>query len=574
MMLIFLITFLPGYAIMSVSRLKQINNHYFGECYMKTWNFKKFDHGKIGILLPFAALLIYVIHILLLRNQVNNIFARDMVYGKTQYAAIGLSALFGYGIYLCALSALYLLCIKNRIFQKLFKEFLIYFLPMFLLLLCTWPGIFKGDEFYVLQAVRSLTFSPAQTGITSLFYIACLRFFPSMASITFFQILIICCIYAYIFYQLKIIYPGRNLILCRLVCFLLPVLDGNLFTLRATLAGWLFLLIMCMCFFSWKKQTLSVRQLILISLLGGFVIAWRSEYIYLLLCIPLVIRLVHKKNRKQILLCFLIILLSFQGFNIPNKIALKGSNKYPISLVINPLGNIFAQEEIRGETAYDDIMTINELIDVQALRRHPSVRNISQYWNIPDILPKEQLKEFMAASIRLIYHNFDHFLYYRWLTFMHTNGMVPHEINHPTAPTSETIYNLTYYGEDYKNSYYFMKPVFGEKIRNAVIEVLSCRDYTEDNIRTNILYPVFYNCLPTFVIALLSMILCLARKKFVPAGILFLTGAQVVLIFLTAPAMFFMYYFCFYLAGYFCSALAGLELTSPKAELPTVSNES
>lgn len=531
---------------------------------MKTWTSDKNNYGKIRLLLPLAALLIYVIHILLLHNQVNNIFAQNIVWGKTQYAAIGLSALFGYGIYLCALSVLYLLWTKNRIFLGLLKEFLIYFIPMFLLLLCTWPGIFKGDEFYVLQAVRSLTFSPAQTGITSLFYIACLRFFPSMVSITFFQILIICCIYAYIFYQLKIVYPGRNLIICRLVCFLLPILDGNLFTLRATLAGWIFLLIMCMCFFAWKKQALSFKQLLVLSLLCGLVIAWRSEYIYLLLFIPLTVRLVCKKKLKQVLLCFLVILLSFQGFNIPNKIALNGSNKYPISLVINPLGNIFAQEEIRGETAYDDIMTVNELIDVQALRLHPSVRNISQYWNIPDILPEEQLKEFMAASMRLIFNNFDHFLYYRWLTFMHTNGMVPDEINHPTAPTPETIYNLTYYGEDYKNSYYFMNPVFGEKVRNAVIGVLSCRDYTEDNIRTNILYPVFYNCLPTLAIALLFMILCLIKKKFVPAGILFLTGAQVVLIFLTAPAMFFMYYFCFYLAGYFCSALAGLELVSKK----------
>lgn len=531
---------------------------------MNTWNFEKYNDRKIRFLLPAAALTIYIIHTLLLRNQVNNIFSQDIVWGKTQYAAIGLSLLFGYGIYVCALAALYLLCTRNPIFLRLLREFLIYFIPMFLLLLCTWPGIFKGDEFYVLQSVRSLNFSPAQTGITSLFYIACLRFFPSMVSIAFFQIVIICCIYAYIFYQLKIIYPGRNLILCRLVCFLLPVLDGNLFTLRATLVGWIFLLIMCMCFFTWKKQVLSSKQSVIISLLCGLIIAWRSEYIYLLLFIPLAVRLVYKKNWKQVLLCFLIILLSFQGFNIPNKIALKGSNKYPISLVINPLGNIFAQEEIRGETAYDDIMTINELIDVQALRLHPSVRNISQYWNIPDILPKEQLNEFMVASMRLIFNNFDHFLYYRWLTFMHTNGMVPDEINHPTAPTSETVYTLTYYGEDYKNNYYFMKPVLGDKVRNAVIEVLSCRNYTENNIKTNILYPVFYNCLPTFVIALFIMILCLIRKKFVSAGILFLTGAQVVLIFLTAPAMFFMYYFCFYLAGYFCSALAGLELTSKK----------
>ncbi len=527
-------------------------------------NFQSEKSRPMRLLLPVAALLLYAFHSFMLRNQVRNIFSPDLPWGKTRIAATALSALFGFSVYLCILIGAYLLFNKNQTFIKLAKEFLFYFVPLMILLLCTWPGIFKGDEFYVLQAVRDFTFSPAQTGITSLFYIACLRFFPSMASISFFQITLICCIYAYIFFMLKSVYPGRRLILCRLVCLLLPVLDGDLFTLRATLAGWIFLLVMCICFFCWKKRLMTTRQLIILSLLCGLIIAWRSEYIYLLLFIPLAVRFIYKKHPGQAILCFLIILVSFGIFNIPNKVALNGSNKYPISLVINPLGNIFAQDEIRGETAYDDIMTINELIDVQTLRIHPSVRNISQYWNIPDVLPKEQLNGFMAASMRLIFNNFDHFLYYRWLTFMHTNGMVPDEINHPTAPTSETVYTLTYYGEDYKNNYYFMQPLLGNGVRNAVIDLLSCRNYKENDIKTNFLYPVFYNCLPTIVITLFLMILCLIKKKGVPAFILFLTGAQVVLIFLTAPAMFFMYYYCFYLAGYFLSAVTFMELTESK----------
>ncbi len=522
------------------------------------WN----KQTKIKCALPVIALFLYIIHAFLLRNQVRNIFSQDIIYGKKEIVTIALSCLFGYAVYTALLFCIYLFISKNQVFKKLIKEFLIYFIPLFILLLCIWPGFLKGDEFYVLEAVRDLKFSPAQTGITSLFYVACLRFFPSVGSITFFQVLIVSGIYAYIFYMLKQIYPNRNLLLCRLVCFLLPVLDGNLFTLRATLVGWIFLLIMVMCFYAWKKDELSVKQWVVISLLCGLIIAWRSEYIYLLIFIPIAMKWVYKKTWKQALLCFLIILIAYQGCNIPNKIALNGSNKYPISLVINPLGNIFAQDEIRGETAYDDIMTINELIDVQALRRHPSVRNISQYWNIPDILPEEQLDAFMSASIRLILNNFDHFLYYRWLTFAHTNGMYADEINHPIAPTAETVYTLNYYGRDYKNDYYFMQAPLGASVRNAVIDFLSCRHYVSMAPKTNALYPIFYNCLPTFVFAFVCMIVCLFKKKFVPAGILFTTGVQVALIFLTAPAMFFMYYFCFYLAGYFLTAVMLLELNA------------
>lgn len=38
-------------------------------------------------------------------------------------------------------------------------------------------------------------------------------------------------------------------------------------------------------------------------------------------------------------------LVFFMLCNIPNKIALNGSNKYPISLVLNPVANLFTDVE-------------------------------------------------------------------------------------------------------------------------------------------------------------------------------------------------------------------------------------
>lgn len=522
--------------------------------------------NKKAIFLSLISLCLYIGYAFLIHHQVANIFAQDIPNRKVMACAITLSYVFGYCVFFLIIYACNLLLSKNKNFLLYFKQFLIYFIPLFILLLLTWPGIFKGDDFYVLKAIRTYTLSPAQTGITSLFYICCLRFFPSMASIPFFQITIICCIYAYIFKNLKDVYPNKKFIPCRIVCFLFPVLDGCLFTLRATLVGWIFLCVLCTCYFIWKKEQVSTSQLITTSLLTGLVIAWRSEFIYMLVFLPLYLLLLFKKSQaiKKVLLTatisFACILVSYSVCNIPNKVALNGSNKYPISLVINPLGNIFAQDEIRGKNAYDDIMTINELIDVQALRIHPSVRNISQYWNIPDTLPKDQLDAFMNASYDLILNNFDHFLYYRWLTFKYTNGMVADDINHPTAPTIDTIYTLNYYGENYREQYYFMNSVFGEKIRNTIIDLLACRHYGIENVKTNILYPIMYNCLPTFIIALLCMFISLLKKKYAMAGILFMSGLQLALIFITAPAMFFMYYFSFYLSGYFLSALCIDEL--------------
>lgn len=522
-----------------------------------------------SIFISLISACLYGIYAFLLRHQVSNIFSQEIPDNRTWILSLFIACIFGYFVFFLIIYALFLLIKKDSVFLSYGKQFLFYFIPLLILLLLTWPGIFKGDDFYVLKAIRSYTFSPAQTGITSLFYICCLRFFPSMASIPFFQIIIISSIYAYIFKNLKDLYPDCKFILCRIVCLFLPILDGCLFTLRATLVGWIFLLILCSCYLIWKKKTFQPSQLIIVSVMTGLVIAWRSEFIYMLPLLPLYLFFLFRKAiqfKKCLLtavLSFLVVACSYFCFDIPNKIALNGSNKYPISLVINPLGNIFAQETIRGENAYNDIMTINELIDVQALRIHPSVRNISQYWNIPDILPKEQLDAFMSASFDLILNNFDHFLYYRWLTFKYTNGMVADDINHPTAPTIETIYTLNYYGENYRDAYYFSKPLLGETIRNKAIDFLACRHYESEKVHTNILYPIMYNCLPTFILALTCMFICLFKKRYAMAGILCLSGMQLILIFLTAPAMFFMYYFSFYLSGYFLSALTYYEIKNP-----------
>jgi hypothetical protein len=251
-------------------------------------------------------------------------------------------------------------------------------------------------------------------------------------------------------------------------------------------------------------------------------------------------------------ICF----LSYSIFQIPNKIALNGSNKYPISLVLNPIANLFTEvETLKGPSVYDDVMEINKLVDAALLRQSASVRNISQYWNIPEILPEEQLSSFMKASLRLIIYNPDKFLKYRWQTFAYTNGLYPDRVNHPCG-TVDSINKLVYYDMDYKTMFVFMNPPLGQSLREKTISVLACRTYGQDEIKTNALLPVFYNCIPVILCMLVLFVLACCKKDKLFAMLVLMTSAQVVLIFLTAPAMFFMYYFCFYLSGYFLTTLA------------------
>ena len=508
----------------------------------------------------------FILPLFLAAGHIGLVAKRDLVtfhWDQQSYFFIGvivaLAILFTYGFYLLLCRAVTRWLAGEEKFRKRAPFFLGYFLFMCIFWLLTWPGIFKGDEFYVLKAALSFQFSGMQGGLTSLFYILTLLFFPSMASITFFQLLLVCSIFAVVMCDLFEKNRGWVRFLYLIPFVLPPVIDANLFTLRATPAGWLFLLLLDRIGFApfpkeGKKRSLYIGQ---IALLCGLVTALRSEYFYLLVLVPLGLLLFRSLGKKETAILFAVAIVFWQALCVPNRIAQNGQNKYPISLVLNPLANLFTEaESLKGPQVYDDIMTINELVDVQLLRQNASVRNISQYWNIPDVLPKEQLSAFMKASLRLIAYNPGKFLKYRWQTFAYTNGFYPGYINHPGGEDVDAINLLNYYGTDYGAYFAFSRPLLGFSLRQRVISLLACRSYQKGNIRTNALLPVFYNVLPVCITLLAAFFISLfAIKRKGPDGrkkclLQVLTILQFFLIFLTAPAMFFMYYFCLYLCGW------------------------
>ncbi len=494
------------------------------------------------------------------------VYGRDMVTfhwpeqpRPYMYGILALFILFTIAFYVLFLEVLYRLYRRDKVFLSYLKYFLLYFVFIGIFWLLCWPGIFKGDEFYTINAALDFQLSAMQSGITSLFYICSLLFFPSMAAICGFQLLAICSIFAVVVKERFEKGKGKRRYLIFVPFILLPVIDGDLFTLRASLVGWLFLLFLHKLSDLGEGKEEGMRGLLPLTILCGLICAWRSEFIYLLFMVPLALWLWKKRSIKQVLIC-LVLICVFRGlFGIPNKIAENGQNKYPISLVLNPLANLFTEvESLRGPDVYDDVMTINELVDVRLLRQNASVRNISQYWNIDDVLPKEQLSRFMKAAIRLIVYNPEKFLKYRWQTFCYTNGFYPGYINHPGGEDVNAILSLSYYDRNYRDYFVLMDAPLGQGLRQKVIELLACRRYESGNIRTNVLLPVFYNVLwPVLGLCVLLGIAIKKRKKDLIWKIL-LVGLQLPLIFLTAPAMFFMYYFCLYLNGYvlLCSAAA------------------
>ena len=99
-----------------------------------------------------------ILHILIVKN-------RDMVTFTVPenprfyiYGIIGLAVVFCFLFYHLFFTVLQKLLTHDRKFWSYFKYFLGYFAFMGFFWLITWPGIFKGDEFYVIQAPKTLRF--------------------------------------------------------------------------------------------------------------------------------------------------------------------------------------------------------------------------------------------------------------------------------------------------------------------------------------------------------------------------------------------------------------------------------
>ena len=72
---------------------------------------------------------------------------------------------------------------------------------------------------------------------------------------------------------------------------------------------------------------------------------------------------------------------------------------------------------------------------------------------------------------------------------------------------------------------------------------------------TNISFNLFYNIIPSIIILIVVSLICLYRKKYIMPIVFGFQLLKVVLIIITAPDCFFMYYLPIYMTGYTILAL-------------------
>ncbi len=436
---------------------------------------------------------------------------------------------------------------KNTI--SYFKKFLIYMIPITILLVLCWPGNWFGPDvanFYEYAIHGNYLYY--LNYLSSVFYIIGLMLFPVPSGAIILLTIFFGIIFSYLTKNLYDIYKSKLVYLILIPFFMLNTLFYTFFANRPIIFGIAYLLLISIILLDKiKKKNLTTKKLIVLMLLTGIVGYFRSESIYLVLAIPLFIFIVYKikVNFKNIIKIFGFSILAFLIVASPQKLyEYKTKTDRPSSrnlpMYVGPLSYMLTMN-LKGDNLERDLKKIDKVIGIEEMKEYPSYIDTFCVWNnncIKTTYTKKEYQEFQKAYFNVIKNNIPEFLLTKTLTFANASCIYGNTFS------TKNLY-------DEKNNMLFnrkdTKPFINYKIRKFTYSFLEGR--FDDKWQPNLLYRIFNNLFVAFLIIGIIFIYSIIKKKlfyFLLSGMLI---GHSVIVFFTAPASYFMYYFNVYITS-------------------------
>ena len=438
--------------------------------------------------------------------------------------------------------------IKKREFGVL-RYALIYFVIEWILLILVWPGIWRMDEFGVLNASLQLMPHFWQNYLTSIWYVFSLMLFPFPSGVILVQCGIIALIVGYLLNlieQKKIFKHGWMIYLCFTPFLLLPVLDSNLYPVRLGIYAFLELLMIGLLYFKQDDPQEKIPFGLLI--IGALVTVIRAEAIYYVLVFPIVLILFFRtRNKKPEIIKWILI---YVGFTLllwtPQKIgeSFQSKDKYDITSMILPLVPMVEEASTKPECA-SLLDEIDKVLDVDSLlegaRQNKS--GISIFWSNENLVREEYTKKdyatFKAAYYKLILKCPTAFFKERTKTFLESQDLLE---------DTTTLFSSSGNANHEKFRQYPLAMPISKDLRNQVISILELREFGKYDHKLKG-YSILYSVqIPLLFLICLGFLL-VWKKKWKEACLIGAVCIKGVLVFLTAPSRLFMYYYPIYLVG-------------------------
>lgn len=443
-------------------------------------------------------------------------------------------------------------CIKKYKEEKNFRYLihlsLIYFVFSIITLILIWPGNWFSDELSIISSLRNGHLVASQHVLTSFFYLSALALFPTLASITILQLLIISLIIGYfINYIFNVMHGSKWSVLGYLPFLLLPVLNQNYLTFRATLYSYLILLfIVCILFWKWQNKKITSCNSIFLAFIAAIITNWRGEGIYFIIAAPIIFIFVFWKllAKKQIIIFISAFALVFTAVQyLQNQEWDKNTHSYyneefnRLSTYIAPLVTLVLQAKKDGRE--DLFMNVKKYINIDLFDKYTIANDI--YWSFNVLIDRKPFNksnqdEVIQDYILLIKEYPNIFLKERWDMLQ--------------SSMDSTITSIDALADGYRNPESFLilqhdrfSRYINQTVRANISTILAMNPWPKAK-------RLAHNPLIPFGLLLSITLLTLIKRDFVLA----LAAASVIptsiLVFLSAPVNHFMYYFSIYLVGY------------------------
>lgn len=445
-----------------------------------------------------------------------------------------------------------------------------YLVLTLVVLVIVWPGCWGNDDLDVLHLARTLEPSSWQHFLTSAAFILCLMFIPMPGGVVLIQTLLIAGVVGCFLAAAETLArermpkpPARGWFAILYIPFLLPpVLLHDMQPFRSTWSTWTELFtVFLLVWWYLRGRAITIKQLAVFTLLGILTAGWRSESIYYLAALPVLLAfLVGKKlvRPAAAVVSAVGIVVGVLACNAYNSWLMGDSWEYQrVALCYQTAALVQDADPVEDAEA---LAMIDPIFDVQACRdlsalHGPELRNAISRVD-PD-LTEEDWEICKKGIIQLALKYPGSLLRERLGVFLNTVEQQKTESNQKLVfATTVLVYT------DPPES---MREILKDFLYNSIGAYPLNQQLREDFImnlsyRTEFLgglLAVTWLMLPSFGLLALAILVLLVRRKwmlFFAAGAL---AARIPLVFLTAPDTYFMYYLTPYMAGYMIAA-AGL----------------
>lgn len=405
-----------------------------------------------------------------------------------------------------------------------------------------YPGAWKWDDIGILSVVNNSMMRYWQHYLSYSFYYIALIFIPLPIGVIIFQLFVNFIIIGRILFCIEEMLSNKRYIYWYLIGLsIYPILVYNLWPMRMSIYAFLEALFFIEVIYMCKKYTkLSIKFAIYIGSLLAILSNWRTEgFYYWIIGIILLLRIIRRDNSYK-MKCFFIVFTSILTIliYIPQSIGTHkySGDRYEITGLIRPLVPLIYQASQDNL----DLQKIDKIFNVQKIIEgyEEGKNGGTLFWNkgedsiIRNDYTKEEYDCLKSEYVKLIIKYPKVFIRERYDTFISSL--------YNSGPRTSGLYDdsreiVIWFRESWKSN----KPI-NLKLRTFVSRKLEGE--------TNSISKYIWNFIPGIILIIVGLIYTMKnnRKLFL---LFFAINLRTVLVFLTAPATWFMYYYSCYIFG-------------------------